>query len=69
LLDLHIAAALDLGLAPAQVEAALKMAEYVQERAGEMTAVKATHALEEQRGASAKTAAGTGARTRISPPA
>jgi hypothetical protein len=29
------------------VEAALKMAEYVQQRAGEMTAEKATNALEE----------------------
>jgi AhpD family alkylhydroperoxidase len=59
LLDLHIAAGLDAGLAPVQVEAALKMAEYVQQRASEMTAEKATHALE--RGtASATAAAGNG---------
>jgi AhpD family alkylhydroperoxidase len=57
LLQLHIAAALDVGFAPAQVEAALKMAEYVQQRAAEMTAEKATHALEERGGASAHTAA------------
>ena len=48
LLDLHVGAALDVGLTRAQVEAALKMAEYVQERAAEMTAEKATHALEER---------------------
>ena len=46
LLDLHIGAALDVGLTPAQVEAALRMAEYVQERAAEMTAERADHALE-----------------------
>ena len=57
LLQLHIAAALDVGFAPAQIEAALKMAEYVQERAGQMTAEKATHALQERGGASAKTTA------------
>ena len=50
LLQIHIAAALDAGLTPVQVEAALKMAEYVQERAAEMTADKATHTLEELRG-------------------
>ena len=48
LLDLHIAAALEAGLGSARVEAALKMAEYVQQRAAEMTAEKATHALEER---------------------
>ena len=48
LLDLHIGAALDVGLTPGQVEAALKLAEYVQERAAEMTAEKAAHALEER---------------------
>ena len=48
LLDLHIGAALDAGLSSAQVEAALKMAEYVQQRAAEMTAEKVTHALEER---------------------
>jgi AhpD family alkylhydroperoxidase len=46
LLDLHVGAALDVGLTADEVEAALKMAEYVQERAGEMTAEKASHALE-----------------------
>jgi AhpD family alkylhydroperoxidase len=46
LLDLHVGIALDAGLTRTQVEAALKMAEYVQERAAEMTAEKATHALE-----------------------
>jgi AhpD family alkylhydroperoxidase len=53
LLDLHVAAALEVGLSAAQVEAALKMAEYVQQRAGEMTAEKATHVLDERGGASA----------------
>ena len=56
LLDLHIGAALDVGLTPTQVEAALKMAEYVQQRAAEMTADKATHALDE-RAAAVPTAA------------
>jgi len=56
LLDLHIAAALEVGLAPAQVEAALEMAEYVQQRASEMTSEKATHVLEERGGASVDTA-------------
>ena len=55
LLHLHIGAALDAGLTPAQVEAALKMAEYVQQRANEMTAEKATHVLEEAAGASVDT--------------
>jgi AhpD family alkylhydroperoxidase len=50
LLDLHISAALAMGLTPAQVQAALKMAEHVQQRAGEMTAEKATRALEEMSG-------------------
>jgi AhpD family alkylhydroperoxidase len=56
LLDLHIGAALDVGLTAAEVEAALKMAEYVQQRASEMTANKATHALEERAGKFATTA-------------
>jgi AhpD family alkylhydroperoxidase len=56
LLDLHIPAALEAGLGPAQVEAALKVAGYVQQRAGEMTAEKATHTLEERGGASADAA-------------
>ena len=47
LLQVHIAASLDAGLTPVQVEAALQMAEYVQGRAAEMTADKATHTLEE----------------------
>ncbi len=57
LLDLHIATALEVGLSPAQVEAALKMAEHVQQRAGEMTAEKATRALAERGGAPANAAA------------
>ena len=59
LLQIHIAAALDAGLTPVQVEAALKMAEYVQERAAEMTADKATHTLEELRGVAAVRRTGT----------
>ncbi len=58
LLDLHITAALEEGLSSAEVEAALKMAQYVQQRAGEMTAEKATHVLEERGGAPARAAAG-----------
>lgn len=46
LLHLHIGAALEAGLTSPQVEAALKIGELVQRRAGEMTAEKATHALE-----------------------
>jgi AhpD family alkylhydroperoxidase len=57
LLDLHIATALEVEISSAEVEAALKTAEYVQQRAGELTAEKATHVLEERGGASAKTAA------------
>ena len=57
LLQVHIAAALDAGLTPVQVEAALQMAEYVQERAAEMTADKATHTLEELRGVAGRAAA------------
>lgn len=53
LLDLHIAASLEEGLTPAEVEAALKMAEYVQQRAAEMTAEKASHVLRERSGAPA----------------
>jgi AhpD family alkylhydroperoxidase len=51
LIDLHVGAALDVGLTATEVEAALKMAEYVQQRAAEMTAEAATHALEERAGA------------------
>lgn len=50
LLEHHIAAALYLGLSSAEVEAAIRMAGYVQKRAGEMTADKATHTLEELAG-------------------
>jgi AhpD family alkylhydroperoxidase len=56
LLDLHIGAALDIGLTAAQVEAALKVAEYVQQRAAEMTTEKAGHVLEQRGAASATTA-------------
>jgi AhpD family alkylhydroperoxidase len=63
LLDLHIATALEAGLSTVEVEAALKMAEYVQERAAEMTVEKATHVLEEST-ASTHTAAGTERRER-----
>ncbi|MCD6016104.1 MAG: hypothetical protein K0R88_2188 [Solirubrobacterales bacterium] len=59
LLALHIAAALDAGLTGAQVEAAFKMAGYVQQRAAEMTAEKARHALED-RAAGFATAGGGG---------
>jgi AhpD family alkylhydroperoxidase len=48
LLDLHVGAALGVGLTATQVEAALKMAEYVQQRAAEMTAEAAARALEER---------------------
>ncbi len=57
LLDLHIATALHVGLSSAQVEAALRMAELVQRRAGEMTAEKAAHALKGPGDASADAAA------------
>lgn len=57
LLDLHIGAALDVGLDPAQVEAALRMARYVQQRAAEMTAEEAAHSLEERTGDPVTTAA------------
>ena len=46
LLRRHIAAAHDLGLRPAEVKAAVKMAAYVQQRASELTAASATHALD-----------------------
>ena len=51
LIDLHVGAALDVGLTATEVEAALKMAEYVQQRAAEMTAEAATRAVEERAGA------------------
>jgi len=47
LLHVHTAAAVEAGLTSAQVDAALKMAEHVQQRASEMTADKATHLLDE----------------------
>jgi AhpD family alkylhydroperoxidase len=47
LLRRHIAAALEFGLSVAEVAAATKMASYVQSRAGEITADKITHALDE----------------------
>ena len=50
LLERHIAAALELGLGPREITAAVKMAGYVQNRASEMTANAATHALDELRG-------------------
>jgi len=59
LLRVHIAAAVEAGLTSAQVQAALKMAEHVQHRAGEITADKATQALEELGGA-APTRLGSG---------
>jgi|SRR5215204_5966853 len=55
LLELHIGAALDVGLTAAEVEAALKMAGYVQERAAEMTAERAAHALQNRAAAPAVT--------------
>jgi AhpD family alkylhydroperoxidase len=45
LLRLHIGAAIDMGLTPLQIRSALKMAEYVQQRAAELTAEAAAHAL------------------------
>jgi len=50
LLQRHIVATLELGLRPAEIAAAARMAEYVQRRAGEMTAEKATHTLDELSG-------------------
>jgi AhpD family alkylhydroperoxidase len=49
LLQRHIAAALELGLSSAEVEAAARMAAYVQRRAGEMTAETTRHTLDELR--------------------
>jgi AhpD family alkylhydroperoxidase len=45
LLRRHIAGALEAGLRASQIDAALRTAEYVQERAAEMTADKAAEAL------------------------
>ena len=46
LMNEHLTGARAAGLTPAQIEAAIKMAEYVQHRAGEITAEKASDALE-----------------------
>jgi AhpD family alkylhydroperoxidase len=43
----HIAAALERGLSAGEVKAAVKMAAYVQQRASEMTAESAKHALDQ----------------------
>ena len=59
LLERHIAAALEFGFSASELAAALKMAGYVQKRAGEMTADKATHTLDELAGVTA----GAGARS------
>ena len=53
LLRRHIAAAFELGLSPGEITAAVKMAGYVQERAGEMTANAAMHVLDELTGVAA----------------
>ena len=50
LLARHIAGALVLGLSAGEIAAAVKMAAYVQKRASEMTADKATHTLDESAG-------------------
>ena len=55
LLERHIAAALDPGPSSAVVEAAIRMAGYVQKRASGMTADKATHTLEELTGVAGHT--------------
>ena len=52
LLERHIAAALEFGLTPTEIGAAIKMASYVQNRASDITADKATHALDERVAAS-----------------
>jgi AhpD family alkylhydroperoxidase len=50
LLARHIAGALALGLSASEIAAAVKMASYVQKRASEMTAGKATHTVDELAG-------------------
>jgi AhpD family alkylhydroperoxidase len=47
LLERHIAAALEFGLTPTDIAAAIKMASYVQTRAGEITADTAKRALDQ----------------------
>lgn len=59
LLERHIAAALELGLTPTEVGAAIKMASYVQSRAGEITADKATATLDRVAGVAHGAAART----------
>ena len=59
LLERHIAATLEYGLTPTEVTAALKMASYVQNRAGEITAEKAKHALDQLAGVASDVAAGS----------
>ncbi len=50
LVERHIVAALEFGLTPAEVAAAIKMAGYVQNRASEITAEKAKHVLDQRAG-------------------
>ncbi len=57
LLERHIAAALQFGLTSTEVAAAIKMASYVQNRASEITADKAKHALNQRAGAATPGAA------------
>ena len=58
LLERYIAAALQFGLAPMEVAAATKMASYVQNSAGEITADKARHALDQLAGVAPNEPAG-----------
>lgn len=58
LLQRDIAAAVEVGLSLDQIAAAVRMAEYVQHRASEMTADKARDTLDELRGAAHGAAAG-----------
>jgi AhpD family alkylhydroperoxidase len=57
LLQRRIAAALELGLSAAQVTAATRMASYVENRASEMTANEARHALHQLAGVAGNAAA------------
>jgi AhpD family alkylhydroperoxidase len=57
LLERHIAGALELGFSLGEIAAALKMAGYVQKRASEMTADKATHTLDQHGGVAVDAAA------------
>ena len=58
LLERHIVAALEFGLTPTEVTAAIKMASFVQARAGEITAEKAKHALDQLAGVATSEPAG-----------